>query len=586
MEYFGLSLLSGVLTVLSPCVLPLLPVIIGGSLTNQHKSRPWIITGSLVVSIVLFTLLLKVSTAFINVDPRVWTVISGGLVIGFGIVNLFPSVWEKFSGRFNLSGRSDELLQASAQKQSWVGSVLVGLSLGPVFSSCSPTYAIILATVLPQNFFAGLVNLIIYAVGLSLMLLLVGIFGQRIVKKLRWAADPHGWFRKVLGVIFIIVGVTILSGYEKHLEAYLLEKSWFNATTWEFSFLDDMPVEEKEILKQLVANPATIRFASPNAELQVEPPVELSIDQPYAAPEFTNIDAWINSDGETMESLKGKVVLIDFWTYSCINCIRTLPFLKEWNEKYKDDGLVIVGVHAPEFAFEHVPANVQAAVNEYGIEYPVALDNDFETWLAYDNHYWPAKYFIDRDGNVRHTHFGEGDYSESEEVIRYLLSEGGSDIEDPMGSSEGDVAPIGLFQTPETYLGYSRGDRFANAEDEDILKDEVASYTLHEDLEVNEWSLGGDWKIEDEKSTSQQKEAQLRMQFSAKDVYLVMASPQPATVQVSVNGEVQPDVEVTASNLYHLVNLDDSVFNATLDLTFPKGVEIYAFTFGGEVPSE
>lgn len=578
MEYFGLSLLSGVLTVLSPCVLPLLPVIIGGSLTNQHKSRPWIITGSLVVSIVAFTLILKVSTAFINIDPRVWTLISGGLVIGFGIVNLFPSVWEKFSGKLNLSGRSDKLLQASAQKQSLAGSVLVGLSLGPVFSSCSPTYAIILATVLPQHFLVGLMNLIIYAAGLASMLLLVGLFGQRLVKKLRWAADPHGWFRKVLGIVFIIVGITILSGYEKRFEAYLLEQGWFNATRIEFSFLDDMSSADSKALEQAVANPTTVRFGSP----VIDPPVDLSVDTPYAAPEFTGIDTWINSNGETMESLKGKVVLIDFWTYSCINCIRTLPFLKEWNEKYRDDGLLIIGVHAPEFAFEQVPANVQAAVNEYGIEYPVALDNDFGTWQAYDNHYWPAKYFIDRDGNVRHTHFGEGDYSESEEVIRYLLAEGGSEIQDPMGSGEGDVAPIGLFQTPETYMGYSRGDRFANAEDEDILKDKVASYTLHEDIEVNEWSLGGAWEVAEEKTTSKADDAKLRFQFSAKDVYLVMASPQSALVQVSVNGESQPDVEVSASNLYHIVGLDDPAFNATLDLTFPKGVEIYAFTFGGE----
>lgn len=584
MEYLPLSLLSGVLTILSPCVLPLLPVIVGGVLTNQHKSRPWIITGSLVISIVVFTLVLKASTVFIQVDPWVWTAISGGLVIAFGIVNLFPTLWERLSLKLNLSGRSDALLHTSAQKQSWFGSVLVGMSLGPVFSSCSPTYAIILATVLPQNFFVGLINLTVYAAGLSAMLLLVALFGQRLVKKLRWAANPQGWFRKVLGIVFIIVGLTIITGYEKKFEAYLLEKGWFNATILEFNFLSDftdVSEDEMAVLEEQVKSPAQNQNT-----IAAEPPVELTVSRPYVAPEIRDIEAWINSDGETLEDLKGKVVLIDFWTYSCINCIRTLPFLTSWDEKYRDDGLVIIGVHAPEFAFEQVPANVEAAVEDYGIQYPVALDNNFSTWQAYNNRYWPAKYFIDREGKVRHTHFGEGEYSESEAVIRYLLDETGTEIEDPLGSTEGDTPPIGLFQTPETYLGYSRGDRFANAEDEDIVKNTPTQYTLHEDIEINEWSLGGRWNISDEKSISEADNTRLRMQFSAKDVYLVMSSPEPATVGVAVNGEVLESIEVQASNLYHVAALDEFVFDATLDLTFPSGVEIYAFTFGSDPPED
>jgi cytochrome c biogenesis protein CcdA len=243
MALFFLSFLGGVLTILSPCVLPLLPVIIGGSLGGKHdKLRPVIITGSLSLSIVLFTLILKWSTAFIAVPPRTWSIISGSLVVALGIVTVVPSLWEKLSTQLNLSGESNKLLAKSSQKRSWFGAVLVGFSLGPVFSSCSPTYALILATVLPQSFFVGTLNLFAYAIGLSLVLLLIAVFGQRLIKRLQWAANPEGWFKRGLGALFILVGILILAGVDKQIETALVERG-FGITALEERLVEDVTTD-------------------------------------------------------------------------------------------------------------------------------------------------------------------------------------------------------------------------------------------------------------------------------------------------------------------------------------------------------
>lgn len=233
-----LSFFSGALTILSPCVLPMLPIIIGGSVSEnnkkQDKLRPFIITASLALSVVIFTLALKATTALIDIPREFWAAVSGVIIIVFGIVTLFPKLWETVSEKLKFSSKSTKLLSSSAQKKGRLSAVLVGLSLGPVFSSCSPTYAIILATVLPQNFAVGVANLAAYALGLATVLLLIAIFGQKIISKLTWAADPSGWFKRTLGVLFLLVGVAILFGLDKQLEAYLIENSSFVFSVIEF----------------------------------------------------------------------------------------------------------------------------------------------------------------------------------------------------------------------------------------------------------------------------------------------------------------------------------------------------------------
>ena len=233
MEYLLISLLGGVLTILAPCVLPLLPVIIGGSLTDRNPWRPVIITGSLALSVVLFSLMLKASTAFINIPPSAWKWLSGGIVLFFGFTLLFPHAWEKISIKLNLGGASQGVLQKSSQRKGLIGMIFMGMALGPVFASCSPAYFLILGTVLQESWFWGIVNLIVYAVGLSAVMLLIALTGQKFMGSLKKAADPKGWFKKSLGVIFIILGLGIIAGYDKKFEAWIISQGYFGVTEFE-----------------------------------------------------------------------------------------------------------------------------------------------------------------------------------------------------------------------------------------------------------------------------------------------------------------------------------------------------------------
>ena len=239
MSLLPLSFLAGVLTVLAPCVFPLLPVIIGGSLAGKNPWRPFVITGSLAGSILIFTLLLKATTALLGISPIVWKVISGGIVVLFGLTYLFPKLWKKISSLLRLDSKAQSNFSSATQKKGVMGMVLVGASLGPVFASCSPTYGVILATVLPQSFIIGLINLMAYAVGLALVMFVVAFFGQRAIKRMKWAVDPNGWFRRVLGILFLIVGLSVMFGLDKQFEIWVLDQGWIDATVIEQRLLDE-----------------------------------------------------------------------------------------------------------------------------------------------------------------------------------------------------------------------------------------------------------------------------------------------------------------------------------------------------------
>jgi len=314
------SFIAGVLTVLAPCVLPLLPVIVGGAAGSTDKKAPFVLTGSLAISVVIFTLVLKASSVLINVPQSFWTSFSGGIILIFGIVTLFPVLWEKLSVGFNLIGRSQKGLQVAGAGDSLWSQVAVGAALGPVFSSCSPTYFVILATVLPVSFGVGLVYLLVYALGLALMLGLIAYFGQRLTIHLGWAANPHGWFKKILGILLILVGLAIVTGFEKKIEVKLLDLG-FGTTRIEEVLLESMDPHMDEMDEKL-------------EEMEQELQGKVNLPRLYKAADFRGLENWINSEPiESLQDLRGKVVLIDFWTYSCINCIRTLPFLQSWHEK-------------------------------------------------------------------------------------------------------------------------------------------------------------------------------------------------------------------------------------------------------------
>lgn len=300
------------------------------------------------------------------------------------------------------------------------------------------------------------------------------------------------------------------------------------------------------------------------------------------APELIPGGVWFNSDPLTLAQLKGKVVLIDFWTYSCINCQRTLPYLRSWWEKYNNKGLVIIGVHSPEFAFEREEKNVKAAISDFGLKYPIVQDNNFDTWMAYDNHYWPAKYLIDKDGYIRYSHFGEGKYDDTEKVIQELLAEMGTDIAIPINNPSYQV----YSKTPETYLGYGRIENFASPEI--ISPNKLSLYSSPKTLPDNGVAFEGNWIVMEEYANPQ-KGAKLFLNFESKEVFLVMrTSASPAKVKVYVDDKLQYFGEdnkngtatVGSDRLYKLINLP-SPGQHILRLEFEDSdVQLFAFTFG------
>ena len=557
MELIFTSFIAGVLTVLSPCVLPLLPIIIGGSIKDHgNKWRPYIITLSLAISIIIFTLVLKTSALLINFPPELLQYFSGGIVIFLGLITLFPKTWDAISVKLHLGSASEGMLAKSNKDKGILGSIFTGAALGPVFSSCSPTYAIIIATVLPASFGDGLIDLIAYAIGLSLLMLLISIFGQKIIAKVKFAANPNGIFRKVLAVIFILVGFFIILGLDKTIQTYFANHNLFDATK----------------LEAKIFNSNTQKADGKDA------------------PELTGIDAWVNSNGETIKALKGKVVLVDFWTYSCINCIRTLPYVTAWYDHYKDNGLVVLGIHSPEFQFEKDLGNVQKAVKQYKINYPVGQDNGFATWKAYGNQYWPEEYLINRQGKLVHIHYGEGDYMDTENLIRQLLTEGGNSVS-PTYANTQSAGQASTLQTPETYLGYARSNAYVGTDKQS--HDTSNTYTLNTSPAKDKWSLGGDWNIKEQNLVSTNNGAALNLNFTAKEVYLVMGADNNTKVGVKLNGkninsttfsgeDVDKDGNITIKDyrLYKIVKQDKVNSDQILELTFDKGANVNVFTFG------
>jgi len=454
MILFLLSFIAGVLTVLAPCILPLLPVIVGGSLTGEgkdaQKKKVLTIIIALGLSVVAFTLLLKATTLLIDIPEHFWKWLSGGIIFSLGVITIFPSLWE---GKWlaKLSTKSNILLGKGNKKKSFWGDVIMGAALGPVFSTCSPTYFVVLATVLPAQPIIGLVYLLAYAAGLCLALFSIALIGQRIMTKLNIAADPRGWLKRSLGVLFLLIGIAIITGYDKKLETAILNADIFDVTQIELRLLDFMkPIEKETQLPQTNAlSVDELNFESDTREgAKCEmggdsckaPPVSIAedIDTPEVVSmpvieslpiekrfiELVSPNAFLNTGGVPItisEQLPEKIVLVSFMTYSCINCQRTFSHLQEWYEKYKDDGLVVIGIHTPEFAFEHQEAAVQKALDGYGVTFPVVLDNQYQTWQAYGNRYWPRRYLIARDGSVVFDHTGEGAYEETEALIKTYL---------------------------------------------------------------------------------------------------------------------------------------------------------------------
>jgi cytochrome c biogenesis protein CcdA/thiol-disulfide isomerase/thioredoxin len=584
MILFIIAFVAGVLTVLAPCVLPLLPVIVGGGVTGTKKA--FIVTISLGISVILFTFLLKVTTLFINIPPEIWSWISGGIITILGLVTLFPQLWDKMKFMAKANRESNKVLGVGYQKNSLWGDIIIGASLGPVFSTCSPTYFFILATVLPLSPVAGFIDLLSYTVGLCLALLVIAFLGQKIIEKLGIASDPYGWFKRTLGALFLIVGILIFVGQDKIIEANILSSGFFDITKVEQVLLGNVVPTKTNSLATSTPEVSTATSTTsyvPSGKERIMKKAQLY----PKAPELVDPSGFVNTDGKPihLSDYKGKkVVLIDVWTYSCINCQRTLPYVKAWYGKYKDQGLEIVGLHTPEFAFEKVQKNVEDAVKRDGIKYPVVLDNDYATWNAYGNQYWPRKYLIDLDGYIIYDHIGEGNYDETEKAIQKALKERADILGAPMTVSSSVTQPKDVVTfdenklgSPETYFGSARNQYLGNGQ---VGKSGDQNLTLPNSTTLNTLYLGGTWNFSSEFTEARSLDTTIVYKYNSKNVYMVASAAAPVDMEVWVDGVKVNTVTIKDEKLYTLVEGKDYGQHTLLLKMHNSGLKAFTFTFG------
>jgi cytochrome c biogenesis protein CcdA/thiol-disulfide isomerase/thioredoxin len=575
--------LAGAATALSPCVLPVLPIALSAGATGGRRRPLGIVTG-LAVSFTFATVALVYVIAALGLPNDFLRKLAIVVLLGFGIVLMIPPLaarleaWiSQFASRAGVAkGKGDGF---------WSGTA-VGASLGLVYAPCAgPILAGVITVSASQSFSTGrLAVALSYGIGSAVVLYFLMLGGRKVVAPL---ARRGVGLQIAMGAVMVVVALAMLRDYDirfqntiaSDLPSFLVNPS---------EGLEDTAAAQSALadIRGASAHGIGARAASAPAPAEAGPGSGLPVLG--EAPEFVGNQRWFNTPGErplTLAGLRGRVVLVDFWTYSCINCIRTFPYLKAWDERYRRDGLTIVGVHTPEFPFEREAGNVETAIRDNGIRYPVAQDNDQATWNAYGNQYWPAEYFVDARGRVRYVHFGEGEYGEKEKVIRELLAEAGNAVKGKETKVHA-VAPSATVTTPETYLGAARAERFTNP----MLSPGSQDFTAPKSLPANEFAYRGRWSIALDSATAEAG-ASLDLNFGARRVYLVLGSPgQARKVKVLLDGrpitgaDAGSDVRagavtVTGQRLYNLVDLP-KVGHHVLTLEPEAGVEGYAFTFG------
>lgn len=545
------TFLAGVATVLSPCVLPVLPIILSAGV-DKDRFRPLVIILGFILSFAFFTLTLTYLVHSLGLSANLLRYAAIAVIALFGIIMIFPELTARYSKATSFIGDLGSQLQTVKTKSSFFGSLLLGIALGLVWTPCAgPILAVVTTLVATQQVTSDIIFLtLLYSLGCGIPMLLIAYGGNKLFST-SYLSRHSETIKKFFGVLILATAVALFF----HAEVYLQQ--------WAVEYFPTFQVEN---------NPQVEK------ELKQYRPVSTFLINMTHAPDFAGITKWINSPPLNWQDLQGKVVLVDFWTYSCINCIRTFPYLKKWYDEYKDKGLVIIGVHTPEFAFEKDVSNVQKAVERFGIRYPVAMDNDYKTWQAYANNYWPAHYLMDQKGIVRQMHFGEGKYLETENAIRNLLGMA------PIQEKE-IVKPIRPM-TPETYLGTLRASQYVNS----LKPDRIAEYTYTPPLKDDKVGLTGNWRVGQEKIRSD--DGTLDLNFIATKVHLVMESDTPQQVTVFLDGKPLPkeyytsdmdsEGRITVKDVrkYDIVDLKADYGRHLLTLQMPKGVSAYAFTFG------
>ena len=568
-----LAYLGGVLTILSPCILPVLPFVFARSDRPFMRNGLPMLLGMAITFAVVATLAALGGGWAVHANQYGrWVAMAVLAFLGLTLLSTHLAEW--ITRPFVALGNRLSQRSAADGDSVW-GAAGLGVATGLLWAPCAGPILGLLLTGAALNGASVQTTLLLltYAAGAATSLGLALLIGGRVFVLMKRSLGAGEWVRRALGVLVLCGVAAIALG----LDTGLLTRVSLASTSG---------IEQKLI-------DAVRPAPAPQPELKAGEPLPVE----GAFPSLAGATQWLNSPPLSAESLRGKVVLVDFWTYSCINCIRALPYVRGWADKYKDHGLVVIGVHAPEFAFEKNPANVAKAVKDLGVDYPVALDNDYAIWKGFDNQYWPAHYFIDAQGRIRHHHFGEGEYRQSEDVIRQLLTDAGQKnlpggyVRDDHRGVEA-AASNDPTRSPETYVGYARARNFVGGR---VTRDEAHDYHAPAALATNQWSLDGRWSVHDENAQLEQAGGAIVYRFRGRDLHLVLgpaSDGKPIRYRVTIDGKppgadhgMDTDADgngtVTGQRLYQLVRQANGSGERLFKITFlDPGVRAYAFTFG------
>jgi cytochrome c biogenesis protein CcdA/thiol-disulfide isomerase/thioredoxin len=530
------------------------------------------------LSFSIFTLAISTLVRLFHFDPNILRLFAV-IVIGFlGLTLIIPALSLITEG---LISRLTSLFGQKGQKlgNDFSSGFVTGVALGIVWSPCAGPILAAIATLAASGQVSINVILvtIFYILGVGIPLFIFAYGGQRIITKTRFISKYTGRIQQFFGVIMLLTALAIYTNYDVYLQTKILDAFPSLSSTLTNVGNNNQVQKQLDILKGKQTQ--TPQMADTSGLFNTNTP----------APDFTGGTKWLNTDKPlSIADLKGKVVLVDFWTYTCINCIRTLPHVTSWYDKYKDKGFVVIGVHTPEFAFEHETGNVLNAIKQFNINYPVVQDNNYSIWNSYNNQYWPAEYLIDAKGNIRRTHFGEGEYDQMEMAIQALLKEKGAKVTSPLDKMPDQTPATQL--SPETYLGSSRMQYYFPSGNTGNLN---RVFNLSENLSQNSFSLGGGWQITSETAITG-KDAVLNYNFYSDKVFLVLrpGSSKNAKVKVFLDGkevdasdagaDVQNgEITIDSDRLYNLIDLKGNAGAHILKLEFEdSGIEAFAFTFG------
>jgi cytochrome c biogenesis protein CcdA/thiol-disulfide isomerase/thioredoxin len=582
------ALLAGAATAITPCVLPVLPALLSASGSGGRRRPLGVVAGLTLTHTITIVGIASVVDGVGFADGTLRTLAICVLAV-FGLTLLVPRASHWIEARMSALSR---LGPRTAGDGFWSG-LPVGGALGFVYAPCAgPILAAVISVSASRGTTTQLVGVgIAYGLGSAVTLLCLALGGRRVMDRVR-RGGRGPLVQRAFGVVMVLTAVLMFANLDIRFQSALASEfpGFLTNPTGglERSSAVEQRLEDLRGASRFKASAAR-KAAAPASDAGLPGVRTPKLPVLGQAPEFRNTQRWFNSPPLTMASLRGRVVLVDFWTYTCINCLRTLPYVKAWDERYRSRGLTIVGVHTPEFAFEKNASNVQRAIDDKGLRYPVVQDNDYGTWNAFTNQAWPAKYLIDARGRVRLVHLGEGEYEQTEAAIRALLAEAGRGRLGAAAKPRGTILTSGAKATPETYLGSARAQGFSPVGPTDGTRDYRA---LGGDrLPQNVFSLGGRWRI-DAESARAVRGATITARVVGTAVYLVLSSQgdRPRRVHVRLDGrpisaaDAGSDVRhgvvtVRRQRLYSLVDVG-KVAEHVLTLRLDPGVSGYAFTFG------